>query len=62
MSAAHFDLMQLKFCVNLNEILDVIRFLVMTFFCVTLYISFLRKMLGTRYGCVGTRFSLILGT
>jgi len=23
---------------------------------------FLRKMLGTRYGLVGTRFSLILGT
>ena len=23
---------------------------------------FLRKMLGTRYGPVGTRFSLILGT
>jgi len=26
------DLMQLKFCVNLNKILEVIRFLVMTVF------------------------------
>jgi len=30
--------MQLKFCVNLNEILEVIRFLVMTVFFVTFYI------------------------
>jgi len=29
------DLMQLKFCVNLNEILEVIRFFVMTVFFVS---------------------------
>ena len=32
------DLMYLKFCVNLSKILEVIRFLVMTIFCVTLYL------------------------
>ena len=41
----------------------------LTFTILTVFIQillqhsfFLRKMLGTRYGSVGTRFSLILGT
>jgi len=43
----------MKFCVNLNKNLEVIRFLVMTVFCVTLYFLFLcsnlYEFLGTNY-------------